>query len=238
MKNFQPLNVEQHKTLGYTEKYGAEYGHQTGAVMIMPNEFARAQREYPILFRKDSETGRFLPVVLLGFEQHENLFLDENSTWRTRYIPLAMKQGPFMIGLQQQETEQRLVAYVDLNDSRIQQHATPALFNEDGTSSTTLDEVRDVLFARHKGSELLEPMIDAFLKYDLLERVRLEINLSHGTTFQFDAGYTVHIEKLMALENEAIVELHKSGFLSLAYNVADSVNNIQTLIDIKNAKMK
>ena len=238
MKDFQPLNVEQHKTLGYKEKYGSEYGHQVGAVMILPNEFAKVQREYPILFRKDSETGRFFPVALLGFEANENLFLDENSTWRTRYIPHAMKQGPFMIGLQQQETEQRLVVYVDLNDSRVQQNAAPALFNDDGTSSTTLNEIRDVLLARHKGSEQLEPMIEAFLKYDLLERVILEIDLANGATIKFDAGYTVHIEKLMALENDAVVELHKSGFLSLAYNVADSVNNIQALIDIKNAKMK
>jgi hypothetical protein len=238
MKDFQVLNVEQHKNLGYEEKYGAEYGHHVGAVMILPNEFAKAQREYPILFRKDSETGRFFPVVLLGLEEKENLFLDENSTWSTRYIPQAMKQGPFIIGLQQQGTEQRLVVYVDLNDSRVQQNGAPALFNADGTSSTTLNEMRDVLLARHKGSESLEPMIEAFLKYDLLERVILEIDLANGATIKFDAGYTVHIEKLFALENDAVIELHKSGLLSLAYNVADSVNNIQALIDIKNAKMK
>jgi hypothetical protein len=238
MKDFQPLNFEQHKTLGYTEKYGSEYGHQVGAVMILPNEFAKAQREYPILFRKDSETGRFLPVVLLGFEEHENIFLNENSTWSTRYIPLAVRQGPFLIGLQQQEAEQRLAIYADLNDSRIQQNAATALFNAEGNASATLNEIRDILSARHKGSELLEPMIEAFLKYNLLERVILEIDLASGTTINFDAGYTVHIEKLMALENDAVIELHKAGFLSLAYNVADSVNNIQSLIDIKNAKLK
>lgn len=238
MKDFQPLSFEQHKTLGYVEKYGSEFGHRVGAVMILPNEFAKAQREYPILFRKDSETGRFLPVVLLGFEEHENLFLNENATWSTRYIPLAVRQGPFLIGLQQQETEQRLAIYADLNDSRIQQNAAPALFNTDGNASSTLNEIRDILSARHKGSESLEPMIEAFLKYDLLERVVLEIDLSHGAAIKFDAGYTIHIENLIALENDAVIALHKSGFLSLAYNVADSVNNIQRLIDIKNAKMK
>ncbi len=238
MKNFQPLNVEQHKNLGYEEKYGSEYGHQTGAVMILPNEFAKVQREYPILFRKDSETGRFFPVALLGLAENENLFLDENSNWSTRYIPLSMKQGPFLIGLQQQEAEQRLAIYADLNDSRIQQNAASALFNADGHASTTLNEIRDILSARHQGSESLEPMIDAFLKYDLLERVMLEIDLASGATIKFDAGYTVHIEKLIALENDAVLELHKSGFLSLAYNVADSVNNIQHLIDRKNTKIK
>ncbi|MGV8835038.1 SapC family protein [Cellvibrio sp.] len=238
MKDFQPLSFGQHKTLGYAEKYGAEYGHQVGAVMILPNEFAKAQREYPILFRKDSETGRFLPVVLLGFEEHENLFLNENATWDARYIPLAVRQGPFLIGLQQQEAEQRLAIYADLNDSRIQQNVEPALFNTDGSASSTLNEIRDTLSVRHKGSELLEPMIEAFLKCNILERVMIEIDLSHGTTIKFDAGYTVHIENLIALENDAVVALHKSGFLSLAYNVADSVNNIQRLIDIKNARMK
>lgn len=238
MKDFRPLSYGQHKTLGYIEKYGSEYGHQVGAVMILPNEFAKAQREYTILFRKDSETGRFLPVVLLGFEEHENLFLSDNSVWSASYIPLAVRQGPFLIGLQQQEAEHRLAIYADLNDSRIQQNAAPALFNTDGNASVTLNEIRDVLSACHKGSESLEPMIEAFLKYDLLERVVLEIDLSHGKTIKFDAGYTVHIENLMALENDAIVALHKFGFLSLAYNVADSVNNIQRLIDIKNAKMK
>lgn len=238
MKDFQPLRFEQHKTFGYTEKYGSEYGHRVGAVVILPNEFAKAQREYPILFRKDSETGRFLPVALLGFEEHENLFLNDNATWSARYVPLAVRQGPFLIGLQQQEADQRLAIYADLNDSRIQQNVEPALFHTDGSASVTLNEIRDILSARHKGSELLEPMVEAFLKYNLLERVMLEIDLMHGATIKFDAGYTVHIENLMALESDAIVALHKSGFLSLAYNVADSVNNIQRLIDIKNAKMK
>jgi len=238
MKNFQVLDVEQHKSLGYTEKYGSEYGNQVGAVVILPNEFAKVQREYPILFRKNSETGRFFPVALLGLEEDENLFLNENSIWTTRYIPLAMRQGPFIIGIQQQEAEQRLAVYVDINDSRVQPNTTPALFNADGTSSTTLNEIRDILSARHQGAEQLAPMIEAFLKYDLLEQVLIEIELADGATIKFDAGYTVHNEKLFALENDAVIELHKSGLLSLAYNVANSVNNIQSLIDIKNAKMK
>ena len=238
MKDFQLLNVEQHKNLGYTEKYGAEYGHQVGAVMILPNEFAQAQRDYPILFRKDAETGRFLPVVLLGFEENENLFLDESSTWTARYLPLAIKQGPFLIGLQQQGAEQRLAVYVDLNDARVQQNAVPALFNADGTAAAGLNAIRDILSARHEGSARLEPMIDAFLKYDLLEPVMIEIDLATGDAIHFDAGYTVNIEKLMGLDNDAVVELHTSGFLSLAYNVVDSLNNLQSLIDIKNARMQ
>ncbi len=238
MKNFQPLNFEQHKSLGYTEKYGSEYGHQVGAVIVLPNEFAKIQREYPIFFRKDSETGQFFPVALLGFEEKENLFLNEDSSWSTRYIPLSMIQGPFLIGLQQQEEGQKLAIYADLNDSRIQENAGPALFNSDGQASPTLNKVRDILSFRHQGSEQIAPMMEAFLKHNLLEPVTIEIDLANGKTVHFDAGYTVYLEKLMSLESDAVVELHKSGLLSLAYNIADSLNNLQDLINIKNAKMK
>jgi hypothetical protein len=238
MKDFQPLNVEQHKNLGYVEKYGPEYGHHVGAVMVMPNEFSKVQREYPILFRKDSASGRFIPVALLGFEENENLFLNAHGTWSTRYIPLAMRQGPFMIGTQQQGEEERLVVYLDVKDSRLAQGAGSPLFNADGSSANALTEIRNVLAARHEGAARLDAMIDAFLKHELLERVVIEIDLANGGTINFDAGYTVHIEKLIALKDDALTDLHRSGFLSLAYNVADSVNNIQDLIDIKNARMK
>lgn len=237
MKDFQALRFEQHNSLGYTKKYGAEYGHQVGAIVVLPNEFAKVQREYPILFRIESETGQFLPVALLGFEENENLFL-ENSTWNARYVPLAVQQGPFLIGLQQHESEPMLAIYADLNDSRIQQNTVPALFNTDGAASAALNEIRDILSVRHQGSEQLKPMVEAFLKHELLERVVIEIDLANGKTVHFDAGYTVHIEKLMALGGDAVTELHKSGFLSLAYDVANSVNNLQDLIDIKNARMK
>jgi hypothetical protein len=209
-----------------------------GAVLILPNEFAKAQREYPIFFRKESETGQFYPVALLGLEENENLFLDERSGWRTKYIPLSMQQGPFIIGAQQQDNQQKLVVFVDESDARIQSNASPTLFNPDGTGTATLDNIRDILFARHEGVALLEPMAQAFLKHNLLEQVIIEIDLANGAHIKFDAGYTIHIERLSTLENDAVIELHKSGLLSLAYNVVNSIDNLHDLINLKNAKMK
>lgn len=238
MKDFQPLNFEHHKNLNYTEKYGDEHGHQVGAVMILPNEFAEVQREYPILFRKDPETGGFFPVALLGLEEHENLFLENNSNWNARYIPLSVRKGPFLVGFQQQESEKKLVVYIDINDTRVQKDKVPLLFNGDGTGNKVLNDIRNVLAALHEGAEQLVPMVESFLKYDLLEQVIIEIDLLNGSVIKFDAGYTVNIDKLFALKSDAILELHNTGYLSLAYNVAHSVNNMQRLIDIKNSRMK
>ena len=49
---------------------------------------------YPILFSKDAQTGQFYCGAMLGFDEGENLFLEE---WRERefYRPLNLQRGPF-----------------------------------------------------------------------------------------------------------------------------------------------
>ena len=63
------LNNIAHKDLRVITRYGAEFGDNVGTVMTVPTEFADMQREYPIFFRKDPNTGEFMSVALLGFAQ-------------------------------------------------------------------------------------------------------------------------------------------------------------------------
>ena len=87
--------------------------------MVMNTELRAVQREYAIIFRKHSETGRFFPNVLLGFKQDENLFLDGNGNWNAVHIPLAMAKGPFIIGFQDVEGKPQASACIDLADPRV-----------------------------------------------------------------------------------------------------------------------
>ena len=77
------LNNIAHKDLRVITRHAAEFGDNVGTVMTFPTEFADLQREYPIFFRKDANTGEFTSIALLGFAQDENLFLDEHGGTRT-----------------------------------------------------------------------------------------------------------------------------------------------------------
>jgi hypothetical protein len=92
-------------------------------VLIFPTEFAYAQREYPILFRRDS-SGNLQAVALLGLDKDENLYLDDNG-WNARYIPAVQQRGPFLIGFRNREVDgdvvREPVIHVDLDHPRISQ---------------------------------------------------------------------------------------------------------------------
>ena len=97
------LNNIAHKDLRVITRYGAEFGDNVGTVMTVPTEFADVQREYPIFFRKDANTGEFMSVALLGFSKDENLFLDERGGWNAAYVPGIIARGPFLIGFQERQ---------------------------------------------------------------------------------------------------------------------------------------
>ena len=63
--------------------------------LVVPSEFEQLQREYPILFRKDSDGG-FQAVAILGLDRGENLFLREGE-WIARYIPATLRRGPLFL---------------------------------------------------------------------------------------------------------------------------------------------
>ena len=54
------------------------------------------QSNFPLMFYKSPSDGSFTPVALFGFEQGENLFIDE-SRWTSQYIPMLIQRGPLMI---------------------------------------------------------------------------------------------------------------------------------------------
>ena len=90
------LNNIDHHDLRVITRHGAEFGDAVNQVMVFPTEFEAVQREYPIVFRRDSE-GALRPVALLGLTREENLFLDGAGGWRAGYVPALLRRGPFSI---------------------------------------------------------------------------------------------------------------------------------------------
>ena len=99
MPNFALLNNVDHENLRVIRDYSSQYGDNEVSVVTFPQEFRAIQNEYPIFFKKNAETGKFIPVALMGLRQNENVFLSE-AGWDAQYIPASVKRRPFLIGVQ------------------------------------------------------------------------------------------------------------------------------------------
>lgn len=228
------LNNVDHADLRVIATYGVAFGDGVNQTLLLPTEFEAAQREYPILIRKDS-AGAYQAVALLGLDRDENLFLDETG-WNARYVPAVQRRGPFSIALQRDERggEPRPMIHVDLDHPRVSASEGERLFLSAGGNSPYLQSISQTLGQIHEGLEIAGPMFAAFEQHALIEPIDIEIKLDDSTSYAVPEVYTIAPDRLNALTGEALERLHQSGLLRAAQWIVSSMGNIEDLITRKN----
>lgn len=239
MANNVLLNSIEHQNIKVITERSADYGDNVWYALTFPSEFKSLQTYYPIFFNKDANTGAFFPVVLFGFEQQENLFLQDGK-WDAAYIPLTVARQPFLIGNQTfveegQEKTQR-VLHIDLDNPRVNTEHGEALFLEYGGNTPYLDSVANMLEVIHHGVNDSKDFIDALLAHELLESFTLEVGLNDGSSHQMIGFYTINEDKLSELSADVLSKLHAKGYLQAIYMQIASHGNIRHLLNRKNAK--
>lgn len=238
MSKHELLNNIAHKNLRVITKKLAMYGDNVGGALIFPSEFVEVQREYPIFFQKDAQTGEFQAVAIFGFKQNENLFLDEQG-WNANYIPAVIEREPFLIGFQREQgaAEATPVIHVDFENPRISRGDDgEQVFLEHGGNSPYIENISRILMLIHDGLSASKDMFSAFLALDLIEPFVLDIEFNNSVKYQSSAYYTINQEKFFSLDDAVLGQLHKAGYLHFAYMVLTSLGNIKKLIDMCNKR--
>lgn len=226
------LNNIEHKDLKVISHYARDYGHSVNAVLVFPTEFANIQREYPILFQKNPETGAYQSVALLGFAKDENLFLVERE-WNANYVPCIMARGPFLIGFQDSDGVQSPVIHIDLHDPRVNEQEGDPIFLEHGGNSPYLERVATILKAIHEGVAASQAMFDAYETLNLIEPVNIDVTIHADEVYRLNNFYTINAERLAALNGDELEQLNRAGWLQGAFLVSTALSNIHRLIALK-----
>jgi len=225
------LNNVDHHDLRVITRHGAEFGEAVNQVLVFPTEFEAVQREYPIVFRRDSE-AMLRPVALLGLSRDENLFLDAKEEWQARYIPALFQRGPFSIAAPDTAEGEPMIR-IDLDHPRVSRTEGTPIFLPHGGNSPYLEHVSGILRAIYVGHHLLEPMMAAFEAAGLLREVNLEARVGETEVHVVAGVFTIDRERLAALSAGELAELHRGGFLQAAFQAAASLGNVQRLADLK-----
>jgi hypothetical protein len=230
MPNPVPLNNADHKDLRVITDRSARYGDcRLAFVPTFPTEFRNLQAHYPIVFRKSSDGTTFESVVLLGFDNGENLFLNSDG-WDAHYVPLMIDRLPFLIGRNGDE----LTVHIDLDNPRVSTTEGEPLFLPYGGTTPFLERMDLVLAAIHQGMEIAPVFISALLEHDLLEPFVFDIELNDGSKNRLSGFYGINEIKLGELDGSALEKLHKVGYLQPIYMVIASLSNFRDLIERKN----
>ncbi len=241
MPRYELLNNVAHRDLRVTTRFGQEFGDATGMVAAFPTEYAELQREYPIFFRKDNDSGAFHSVALLGFDHGENLFL-QDGRWNASYLPGAIARGPFLIGFQEQQVDGELrneaVIHVDVEHPRLVVGEGEAVFLPQGGNSPYLEHVATVLRGINDGVEAGKAMFAQLDGLGLIQPIGLEIRFDETNSVNLTGLYGIDRERLASLDAEALHGLHRAGWLEGVYLLLASLHNIRRLIAEKQRRLR
>lgn len=234
------LNSVDHKDIKINTSRAPELGDNVWYSVTFPSEFRSVQAHYPIFFQKDSNTGQFYAVALFGFQEQENLFLNDQD-WQASYIPLTIRRQPFLIGQQTVredgvELHQRVI-HLDVDSPRISGTSGEALFYPYGGNTPYLDEIADMLETIHHGLIDSKAFTDCLIDLQLLESFTLDITLDNGSKRQMIGFYTINEDNLATLSADTLAMLHEKGYLHAIYMALASQSNIRYLLQLKNAQL-
>jgi hypothetical protein len=232
MSSTARLNNVEHATLKLRRGHGARFGEAVNQVAVFASEFDRVQREYPILFT--GIEGRLQPIAILGFERDENLFLGENGTWDSAYVPALFRRGPFQIGMAGGEA----AIHVELEHPRIaaaDEDGDP-VFKPHGGNAPALEAAVEALRELSAGASVAETMSALFDELALAEALRLQVQLDEHAGIDFDGYLAITPEAIARLDGAALARLNQAGLLDVAIFAAASLGTMPSLVARKQRK--
>ncbi|MBW4050533.1 MAG: SapC family protein [Proteobacteria bacterium] len=228
MTQIVPLNKVTHKSLKVDARASAAYGDNQRFTHVIVSEFPELLVHYPILFAKDRETGEFHCGAMLGFEDGENLFLEE---WRDLkfYRPLGLQRVPFYAHGPE--------VAIDLDHPRVGVEDGKPLFTEQGQPTRYLQSIIWAFQDLKPGIEVTRHFITRLLELKLIEPVEIEVEFDDGKIINCEGLYTVNQETLSALPDAAAVELFRRGYLRLCHYMISSLKQVPVMARKRNARL-
>ncbi|HTG37436.1 SapC family protein [Sphingomonas sp.] len=224
MTRIRPLDAGAHRDLRFDLLRGAA---ERRLAQIGLSEIALAAADMPLCLAKDGATGRFNLIALMGLVEPANLFWQGGACVAT-YVPRAAMLGGFRIdpagwdGLA-----------IDEDDAAFGSAGTP-IFEGDalaasvaGASEALARLVEDIAVARST--------VDAYAALRLIRPLRVTLTFRGGREHLIDGLYTIAGAPLAALDDAAVLRLHREDRLALSAILAASLAQVERLRQLHNA---
>lgn len=225
-----PVNKERHASKKVKPVDGFGFASNFHIASVMVHEFVRAAAIYPVVFLEDKEQDEFRPVVLLGLDAGENLFVDGEGKWQASYIPAIIRRYPFALASTGQENQ--FTVCIDEGSALVNDDEGVPLFTPDGEPAEALENVK-----RYLGElQQMDAFTKAFCKYLAEHNMFTPLNMRVRQADQVKniAGcYVINEERLNNLSNERFLEMREKRYLPATYAHLGSLAQIERLLKLK-----
>ena len=226
--NYIPLDKDKHSALKVVPKVNFDLISKTHLAAATIREFAQLAGVMPLVFIEDPATKNVHTVAMLGLEQGNNLFWAEDR-WQASHVPLNIQRYPFDI----RPDGDKLGVFIDENSDQISDEGE-ALFTEDGEPSDFLKNRQQFLGDLANSEVQNQRFIKQIKELELLEEIQIKVQYRSGQVRNVTGVLSINEKKLVELDDDKVLALHKSGYLGAAYSMMLSLGQLNRLVELTN----
>jgi len=227
-ENVTPVSPQRHGNLSVQSGAYFEFARKVNSVPLMALEIPAAAREYSIVFAPAGDS--VMPVVVLGVEGHDNLYVSGDGGWDGTYVPAFVRRFPFVFS--RSDDESTFTLCVDESWTGCNEDGQgERLFNDDGERTQYLQNVLNFLEEYQAQFQRTQAFCNRLRELDLLEEMKAEFALAGGEQRTLTGFQAINRDRLKALPPETLGELTRSDELELIYIHLQSMNNFTAMLN-------
>jgi SapC len=225
-----PVNKDRHgqKKIRTSSDFG--FAAKLHLAYVTLHEFARAASIYPVIFLEDQGSDEFRPVVLMGLDAGENLFVDDQGQWSASYIPAIIRRYPF--ALTKAAEEDRYIVCVDEASNLISDTDGMPMFDENGQPSQVIENVKRYLSELQQMDQLTTEFSKFLVQNNLLTPLNMRVNAANQVR-NITGCYVINEERLNNFSDQKFLEVRQKGYLPAIYAHLISLSQIERLASMK-----
>lgn len=232
MANIKPVTRS-----AYTDKRWQRYTSYAFAaadaiVPLVMQELPRAQLTLPIGFAIKDEQA--YPVAVQGLQPGINLLVGTNGRWLGAYVPAAYRGYPFVLA----DTEDgKQVLCVDEDSGLISDSAGEEFFTPEGEPAKAIEDILAFLQQVYQERQRTLHICSVLHKHNLIQPWTIQVKAGSEEK-HIEGLYRIDEKALNLLEYEAYREVSKAGALPLAYCQLLSMQHLQNLARLFEARQQ
>ncbi|MFN3238193.1 MAG: SapC family protein [Pseudomonadales bacterium] len=227
-----PLSFDRHGKLRLSEISDFTQFSTQHIVPVVFQEFYELATEFPLVFVRNSESGDFAPVAMMGLTQGRNLYC-QTSNWALSFIPTSFTFAPLSLRRSTSGADQA-VACIDEESPLLSESVGEPIFNAAGNYTDYLQQRIDRLALVTRQTLQTNSLCQLFAEKKLLKTRPLSLQSSANTTrYEVEGVYTIDEEALEALDDTEFFALRQRGLLPLIYSHLTSLQQFGRLLRLQ-----
>jgi hypothetical protein len=210
----QPLNRNEHGTFRVRRAKGLDRVATTHAIPVTVDEFAVAQRHYPIVF---SAGDNPVPIALMGLHEGTNTFFNADGTLidQSIYVPAYLRRYPFMLARLREDSDELSLCFDPTAEAVGEGEEGELLFDGDQPSEATraiLEFCEQFEQAGQRTQAFMTELKDAGLLMEGEVAIQPE---GAEQPFVYRGFQMVDEEKFRGLTGDKLRKMNQNGILPL-----------------------